>query len=70
MTVSHTSTGCPSTSNAVRTTASVWLAWGMQTFETSLVELVRAGMIATDEARVAATNRHDFGLALSKAALV
>jgi twitching motility protein PilT len=45
-------------------------SWGMQTFEASLVELVRAGMISSDEARVAATNRHDFGLALSKAALV
>ncbi len=45
-------------------------SYGMQTFDQSLVELVRQGLITADDARAAATNRHDFGLALTKAALV
>ena len=45
-------------------------SYGMQTFDQSLVELVRTGLITPEDARAHATNRHDFGLALSKAALV
>jgi len=41
-------------------------SYGMQTFEQALVELVRTGQVSAEEAKVAATNRHDFGLALVK----
>ncbi|HEX9311898.1 MAG TPA: PilT/PilU family type 4a pilus ATPase [Actinomycetota bacterium] len=41
-------------------------SYGMQTFEQALVELVRSGQVTAEEAKVAATNRHDFGLALVK----
>jgi twitching motility protein PilT len=39
----------------------------MQTFDQALVELVRAGLVAEDDARAVATNPHDFWLALSGA---
>ena len=38
--------------------------YGMQTFDQALVKLVKEGVVATDEARRAATNPHDFDLAL------
>jgi twitching motility protein PilT len=38
---------------------------GMQTFDQALVELVRAGVVAEDDARAVATNPHDFSLALN-----
>jgi twitching motility protein PilT len=38
---------------------------GMQTFDQALVELVRDGLVAEDDARAVATNPHDFSLALS-----
>ena len=37
---------------------------GMQTFDQSLLQLVRGGMVSEGDARVVATNPHDFGLAL------
>jgi twitching motility protein PilT len=37
---------------------------GMQTFDQALVELVRTGLVAEDDARAVATNPHDLGLAL------
>lgn len=40
---------------------------GMQTFDQALVALVRDGLVAEDDARAAATNPHDFSLALSGA---
>ena len=40
---------------------------GMQTFDQALVELVREGLVAEDDARAVATNPHDFSLALSGA---
>jgi twitching motility protein PilT len=40
---------------------------GMQTFDQALVELVRGGLVAEDDARSVATNPHDFSLALSDA---
>ena len=40
---------------------------GMQTFDQALVELVREGLVAEDDARATATNPHDFSLALSGA---
>jgi twitching motility protein PilT len=44
-------------------------SYGMQTFDQALIELVRAGLVEIDDAEVAASNRHDFGLALSRAQL-
>ena len=38
---------------------------GMQTFDQSLVDLVRAGLVAEEDARAVATNPHDFSLALT-----
>jgi len=38
--------------------------YGMQTFDQALVELVREGMVTEEDARHAATNPHDFNLAL------
>jgi len=38
--------------------------YGMQTFDQALVELVREGMVTEEDARQAATNPHDFNLAL------
>lgn len=40
-------------------------AWGMQTFDQSLLSLVRAGVVNVDDAELVATNRHDFVLALT-----
>ena len=36
--------------------------YGMQTFDQSLVQLTKEGLVAEDEARRAATNPHDFDL--------
>src|SRR5512132_562080 len=41
---------------------------GMQTFDQSLLELVRTGVVSEQDARVVATNPHDFALALGAAA--
>ena len=38
--------------------------YGMQTFDQALVKLVKEGVVSPDEARRAATNPHDFDLAL------
>ncbi len=38
--------------------------YGMQTFDQALVQLVREGMVTEEDARAAATNPHDFNLAL------
>jgi twitching motility protein PilT len=40
---------------------------GMQTFDQSLLDLVRAGLVTDDDARAVATNPHDFTLALAAA---
>jgi len=40
--------------------------YGMQTFDQSLVELVKAGTVTTADAVDAASNRHDFELALQQ----
>ena len=37
---------------------------GMQTFDASLLELVREGLVTDDDARAVASNPHDFSLAL------
>jgi len=44
-------------------------SYGMQTFEQSLLSLVEAGLANPDDASIAASNQHDFALALSKARL-
>jgi twitching motility protein PilT len=44
-------------------------SYGMQTFDQALIELVRSGLIQAGDAQGAATNRHDFGLALTRAQL-
>jgi twitching motility protein PilT len=41
---------------------------GMQTFDQSLLELVRSGVVSEQDARVVATNPHDLALALGAAA--
>ena len=41
---------------------------GMQTFDQSLLDLVRNGVVSEQDARVVATNPHDFALALGAAA--
>ena len=38
--------------------------YGMQTFDQALVQLVKEGLVAEDEARRTSTNPHDFDLAL------
>jgi len=38
--------------------------YGMQTFDQSLVELVKSGAVAVEEAEFAASNRHDFLLSV------
>ena len=43
--------------------------YGMQSFDQSLLELVRSGLVTIDEAQLAASNRHDFMLALAEAQL-
>jgi twitching motility protein PilT len=40
---------------------------GMQTFDEALIEMVQTGVVAEDDARAAATNPHDLGLALAGA---
>ena len=42
---------------------------GMQTFDQSLLELVRSGVVSEQDARVVATNPHDFALALGTSAI-
>ena len=39
--------------------------YGMQTFDQSLVKLVRSGLVTRDQARRTATSPHDFDLALA-----
>jgi twitching motility protein PilT len=39
----------------------------MQTFDQSLLDLVREGLVTEDDARAVATNPHDFSLALAAA---
>jgi twitching motility protein PilT len=41
---------------------------GMQTFDQSLLDLVREGLVTEEDARAVATNPHDFSLALATAA--
>jgi twitching motility protein PilT len=41
---------------------------GMQTFDQSLLDLVRQGLVTEEDARAVATNPHDFSLALATAA--
>jgi twitching motility protein PilT len=41
---------------------------GMQTFDQSLLDLVREGLVTEEDARAVATNPHDFTLALATAA--
>jgi twitching motility protein PilT len=41
---------------------------GMQTFDQSLLDLVRDGLVTEEDARAVATNPHDFSLALATAA--
>jgi len=41
---------------------------GMQTFDQSLLDLVRGGLVTEEDARAVATNPHDFSLALATAA--
>jgi twitching motility protein PilT len=41
--------------------------YGMKTFDQSLVDLVREGTVTADDAVAAASNRHDFELALQQA---
>ncbi|MDQ3940300.1 MAG: PilT/PilU family type 4a pilus ATPase [Actinomycetota bacterium] len=43
--------------------------YGMQTFDQSLLSLYRSGMVGLEEARAAATNQHDFELALKQEGL-
>jgi twitching motility protein PilT len=43
--------------------------YGMQTFDQSLIELVKAGTIGAADAVEAASNRHDFELALQQAGI-
>jgi len=40
---------------------------GMQTFDQSLLQLVRSGVVSEQDARAVATNPHDFALALGAA---
>jgi len=44
--------------------------YGMQTFEKSLMDLYRNGLVTLDDARSAASNAHDFELALRNAGLI
>jgi twitching motility protein PilT len=43
--------------------------YGMQTFDQSLLGLYRAGLVALEDARAAASNQHDFELALKQEGL-
>jgi len=44
--------------------------YGMQTFDQSLLELVRNRVVTIEDAQLAASNRHDFMLALTEAQLI
>jgi twitching motility protein PilT len=44
--------------------------YGMQTFDQSLLELVRNDVVSIEDAQTVASNRHDFMLALSEAQLI
>jgi twitching motility protein PilT len=44
--------------------------YGMQTFDQALVKMVQEGLVTVDDAMEAATNPHDFQLALKEAQLV
>ena len=44
--------------------------YGMQTFDQSLLELLKNGKISTDAAMQAVSSRHDFELAMQQAGLV
>jgi twitching motility protein PilT len=44
--------------------------YGMQTFDQSLLELVRNGVVSIEDAQTVASNRHDFMLALTEAQLI
>jgi twitching motility protein PilT len=44
--------------------------YGMQTFDQSLLELVRNRLVTIEDAQLAASNRHDFMLALTEAQLI
>ena len=44
--------------------------YGMQTFDQALVELIKQGLVALDDAKAAATNPHDFELVLKKAGVI
>jgi twitching motility protein PilT len=43
--------------------------YGMQTFDQSLLDLVRTRQVSIEDAQLAASNRHDFNLALTEAQL-
>lgn len=43
---------------------------GMQTFDQSLLALVREGLVSEDDAQAVSSNPHDFGIALSSAGTV
>ncbi len=43
--------------------------YGMQTFEQSLLELVRQGLVTVESAMEVASKPHDFGLALQQAGI-
>ena len=45
-------------------------AWGMQTFDRHLLQLVKDGTVTVEDAFTAATNPHDFELSLQQAGLV
>jgi twitching motility protein PilT len=45
-------------------------SYGMQTFDQALIELVRLGEVTIDDARIASSSPHDFGLALASAQLI
>jgi twitching motility protein PilT len=44
--------------------------YGMQTFDQAPVKMVQEGLVTVDDAMEAATNPHDFQLALKEAQLV
>ena len=44
--------------------------YGMQTFDQALVKMVKEGLVTVDDAMEAASNPHDFQLALKEAQLV
>jgi twitching motility protein PilT len=54
----------PATTDQIVDVISEGEFYGMQTFDQSLVKLVKGGLVTEDEARRAATNPHDFDLQL------